>query len=164
MVFMTIVTYIRMPILLNFIDLIKESIKYSKTKTEFNIEAIVILKDHIHIIISPKEIDAYPNIVKYFKTYFSRHINFDNPNLSEGKKYKKEKGIWQSRYWAHIILNEKDLYKHIDYIHFNSMKHYNILPKDWKYSSFKKFVILGYYDENWCNYNDRNKICDLNFE
>ena len=69
MVFITIVTYNRVSFLLEYIDLIKESIKYSKTKNKFKIEAIVILKDHIYIIINPNNIEDYPNIVKYFKTY-----------------------------------------------------------------------------------------------
>jgi len=163
MVFMTIVTYNRNPILLEHIDLIKSSIKYAKTKKSFSIEAIVILKDHIHLILQPETIDDYPNIVKYFKTYFSRRI-IDNSALPAGKKHKKEKGIWQSRYWAHIILDENDLHKHIDYIHYNPMKHYGIAPKDWIYSSFIKFVNSNLYDINWCNYGDEYNISELDFE
>lgn len=122
------------------------------------------MKDHIHVIVKPENINEYPNIVKYFKTYFSRYCNIDNHDLTQAKKYKKEKGIWQSRYWAHVITNENDLYKHIDYIHYNPLKHYDILPKDWKYSLFKKFVKNGFYENDWCNFNDKNKIMDLNFE
>ena len=164
MVFMTIVTYNRKQILLDYIDLIKSSLKYAKTKILFNIVSIVILKDHIHLILQPENINDYPNIIKYFKTYFSRNINIDNSDLTEGKKRKKEKGVWQSRYWAHIILDENDLNKHIDYIHFNPMKHYNIAPKDWKYSSFKMFVNKNLYDINWCNFDDKHKIAELNLE
>ena len=164
MVFITIVTYNRKQFLLGYINLIKQSLDYAKSKIMFNIVAIAILKDHIHIIIKPKVINEYPNIVKYFKTYFSRQINIDNSNLSEGKKHKKEKGVWQSRYWAHIILDENDLYKHIDYIHYNPMKHYNVAPRDWKFSTFMRFVNNNYYDINWCNLNDINKISELNFE
>ena len=164
MVFITIVTYNRKQFLLEYIDLIKQSLDYAKSKIMFNIVAIAILKDHIHIIIKPKVINEYPNIMKCFKTYFSRHINIDNSHLSEGKKHKKEKGVWQSRYWAHIILDENDLYKHIDYIHYNPMKHYNIAPRDWKFSTFMRFVNNNYYDINWCNLNDINKISELDFE
>jgi putative transposase len=164
MVFITIVTYNRKEFLLDYIDLIKRSFKYTKTKISFNIVAIVILKNHIHLILQPENINDYPNIIKYFKTYFSRNINIDNSDLTEGKKHKKEKGIWQSRYWAHIILDENDLNKHIDYIHFNPMKHYNIAPKDWEYSSFKKYVNNKFYDINWCNFDDKYKISELDLE
>ena len=164
MVFLTIVTYNRNSILLEQINIIKDSLKYTKTKIKFNITAIVILKDHLHVILQPDNIEDYPSIVKYFKTYFSRQIDIQNVDLPEGKKHKKEKGIWQSRYWAHVILNENDLNKHIDYIHYNPMKHYNIAPKNWKYSSFMKYVNNNLYDINWCNYNDKNKIAELDFE
>ena len=164
MVFLTIVTYNRHPILLEHINLIKDSLKYTKTKIKFSIIAIVILKDHLHIILKPNNIEDYPNIVKYFKTYFSRQIDITNTDLPVGKKHKNEKGIWQSRYWAHVILDDNDLQKHIDYIHYNPMKHYNIAPKDWNYSSFVKFVNNNLYDINWCNYDDKNQILELDFE
>ena len=44
------------------------------------------------------------------------------------------------------------------------MKHYKIFPKDWPYSSFKKFVQNGYYEMNWCNFNDKYKINELDYE
>ena len=77
---------------------------------------------------------------------------------------KRESDIWQRRYWEHTIINEEDLCKHIDYIHYNSMKHYNIAPKDWEYSSFKKFVNNGFYEMSWCNFEDIHKINELDFE
>ena len=164
MVFITIVTYNRNPFLLYHIDLIKDSFIYAKSHFKFKIEAITLLKDHLHLILDVDNIQDYPNIIKYFKTSFSRHINLENNNITSGKKYKREKGIWQSRYWAHIILNQNDLYKHIDYIHYNSVKHYNITPKDWLYSSFKTFVNKGFYDIDWCNFEDKYKIKQLNYE
>ena len=71
------------------------------------------------------------------KYYFSRHITISNQELSESKIKKGEKGVWQRRYWEHTIRNEKDLYKHLDYIHFNPIKH-NLVKslKDYKYSTF----------------------------
>ena len=85
--------------------------------------------------------------------------------MSESKIKKGEKGIWQRRYWEHTIRNENDLYKHLDYIHFNPIKHNLVVSlKDYKYSTFEKFVKLGFYDENWCNFDDKNKIANLDFE
>lgn len=166
-IFITIVTYYRNHFLLNHIDLLKQAFKYTKTKYEFSIIAISVLKDHIHLIIYPQNITDYPNIIKTFKAYFSKNIDVNQiPNyiITESKLRKNEKGIWQSRYWAHVIIDEKDLYKHLDYIHYNSMKHYNIVPKDWQYSSFKNYVKKSLYDINWYNANDKNKIANLNLE
>ena len=85
-------------------------------------------------------------------------------NITLSMQKRSEKGIWQRRYYDHIIRNENDLYKHIDYIHYNSMKHYQIASKDWKYSSFRKFVKLGYYDADWCNFEDKHCINSMNCE
>jgi REP element-mobilizing transposase RayT len=57
-------------------------LKYTKTKISFKIDAIAILKDHIHFILQPENINDYPIIIKYFKTYFSRNINIDNSDLT----------------------------------------------------------------------------------
>ena len=44
------------------------------------------------------------------------------------------------------------------------MKHHSIAPKDWEYSSFRKFVDNGFYEMNWCNFEDIHKIKELDFE
>ena len=85
-------------------------------------------------------------------------------NLSQSALKRGEKGIWQRRYYDHIIRNENDLWKHVDYIHYNSVKHYDISPKDWKYSSFHKFVKNNYYELNWCNVDDKHNIKELDIE
>ena len=99
------------------------------------------------------------------KYYFSKYINVEKISLSESKIKKGEKGVWQRRYWEHTIRNEQDFYRHLDYIHYNPIKH-NLVKslKDYKYTTFEKFVKLGFYEENWCNFEDKNKIADLNFE
>ena len=52
-------------------------------------------------------------------------------NISKGKINKREKGLWQRRFWKHSIRDEKDLNIHLDYIHYNSYKHYQISPINW---------------------------------
>ena len=98
-----------------------------------------------------------------FKYYFSIHLD-TLCKISKSKTQKREKGIWQRRYWEHTIRDEKDLNKHLDYIHYNSYKHYEIKPQDWSYSSFNKFVEKGFYEPDWCNFNDINNIIELNYE
>ncbi len=165
-IFVTFVTYNRREILIPNIDLLKESIKHAKTKFLFDIFAIVVMKEHCHLIISVKKSKEVPQIIKSIKYYFSANIsnNYIFNNLSESAKKRNEKGVWQRRYYDHIIRDEEDLFRHIYYIHFNPMKHYNIAPKDWVYSSFKNFVKNNLYDENWCNFNDKYKIKELDYE
>jgi len=63
---------------------------------------------------------------------------------------KKEKHIWQRRFWEHRIRNEKDFNIHMDYIHYNPVKHGLVhSPKEWQYSSFVSYVNKGFYDINW---------------
>lgn len=77
---------------------------------------------------------------------------------------RREKGIWQRKYYDHVIRSEDDLDRHLDYIHFNSMKHFQIAPKNWKFSSFEKYVKKGIYCNDWCNFEDKNKISMLDLE
>ena len=84
------------------------------------------------MLLKSENIEDYPHIIKNIKRNFS--VNFytsqiPNYNESNSRKRKNEKSIWQRRYYEHIITMEEDLNKHIDYIHYNSMKHYNIAPK-----------------------------------
>ena len=78
---------------------------------------------------------------------------------------KGEKGIFQRRYFEHTIIDEKDLNNQINYIHYNPVKHgYAKSVKDWKYSSFHKFVKNKFYDINWGSNTDIKEIIDLDFE
>ena len=166
-VFLTIVTSKRRKILVKNIEIIKNAIYKVIKKYNCELFAICILPDHLHLIIKPYEISDYPIIVSQIKMNFSRNIDIksiENYSLSKSKNSKRELDVWQRRYWEHTILSENDLYKHLDYIHYNPMKHYNIAPKDWRYSSFKKFVKLKYYEETWCNFEDKHCINSMNCE
>ena len=165
-VFITFVTYNRREILIQNINVLRNSFKYAKHKYDFEIIAISVLKEHCHMIISASNLNDIPQIIRTIKFNFSINISeeFICKNLSDTAKKRGEKGIWQRRYYDHIIRNEEDLYKHIDYIHYNSMKHYQIAPKDWKFSSFDKFVQSGFYEQDWCNFEDKYKINNLNLE
>ena len=165
-VFITFVTHNRREILVPNIDLFKESLIYAKTKYLFGIFAIAVMKNHCHLIICTKKSAEIPQIIKSIKYYFSSHISDEYVcnDISESAKKRNEKGIWQRRYYDHIIRDEEDLHKHIDYIHYNPTKHYNIAPKDWKFSSFNKFVQNGYYEKDWCNFKNEYNIDELDYE
>ncbi len=162
MVFITIVTQGRKSILINNIVLLKEAIR--ETRYKFEIFAGIVLPNHMHIILKPENIEEFPKIIASIKYYFSRNYNYSNIERTSSQIKRREKGIWQRRYYDHVIRNENDLNRHLDYIHYNSMKHYNIAPKDWKHSSFSKFVELGYYENDWCNFDDVYKINEIDLE
>ena len=166
-VFITIVTYNRRNLLIDNIQLLRECIKSSIKKLGYKLIAGVVLKDHMHFIIESTQSELIPKIIQDIKYNFTKNIPkvyLENIALSTSRQKRSEKGVWQRRYYDHIIRNENDFYKHLDYIHYNPTKHYNIAPKDWKYSSFMKFVKQGMYKENWCNLNDKNNINELEIE
>ncbi|MDD3722658.1 MAG: transposase [Lutibacter sp.] len=167
-VFLTVVTSKRRPILIDNIELLKKSINNAKRFHDFEIFGIVILPEHFHIIIKPKCINNYPKIVHLIKTYFSKNIDINkikNYKISPSRQKKQEKDIWQRRYWEHTIRDENDLYNHLDYIHFNPVKHnYVNAVKDWKYSSFEKFVKRKNYEINWGNFKDILHIQEMDLD
>jgi len=169
-IFITMVTYKRNPILIKNIELLRSSFKKAEKTFKFEVFGIVILPDHIHMIIKPENIKEYPIIVKSIKAHFSREIDEEQlinikDRLSASKIKKKEKGVWQRRYWEHTIRDENDLYIHLDYIHYNPVKHgYVDYVRDWKYSSFHKFVKQGMYDINWGSNNDIQHFKEINLE
>src|SRR5262249_62384828 len=70
--------------------------------------------------------------------------------LSPSRFGKGERGIWQRRYWEHTLRDEKDFERHVDYIHFNPVKHGHVgRVQDWPYSSFHRMVRLGIYPADW---------------
>jgi len=166
-VFLTFITSKRRNILIDNIKLLRNAFKIAMSKYTFDIIAINVLKNHVHMLIKPKDINTYPLIIKTIKSEFSKSIDINkiqNYAPSKSRIKKDEKDIWQRRYWEHSIISEEDLYKHIDYIHYNSFKHYAIAPKEWQYSTFMKFVKNDYYELNWCNFENKYKIDELNYE
>ena len=125
---------------------------YRKVWQDYPFEslAICVLPDHIHSIWSlPTDDCNYSLRWQLIKRYFSRHFD-DKQTRSNSKMKHREKGIWQRRFWEHTIRNEQDLQQHMDYVHFNPVKHgYVKRVCDWQYSSFHRFVRLGLLPENW---------------
>lgn len=166
-VFITIVTSKRREILINNVELLKYSIANAHKYYTFSIIAISILKNHIHFLLQPLNIKDYSKIITLIKRTFSKNIDISQISdykLTPSNKKRKERDIWQKRFWEHTIRDENDLYKHLDYIHYNSFKHYQIAPKDWEYSSFKNYVNKGLYEINWLNFGDKYEIEKLNYE
>ena len=132
LIFITVVTKDRKNILIDNISFLRKAFKLAKEKYKFEIIAIIVNPNHFHMIIKPDKIEEYPKIIGFIKSSFTK-LSKIKYTLSINNR---EANIWQRRYWEHTIINENDLYRHLDYIHFNSMKHYSIPPKEWKYSTF----------------------------
>lgn len=184
-VFLTIVTHQRKPILIDNIKILRQGFSNTKKIYDFEIYAAVILPDHLHVILNPKNIKEYPKIIHAVKYYFSKNIDGGivippyisrspsgsedikisaSIHLSKSKTSKGEKGVWQRRYFEHTIRDEDDLYKHLDYIHYNPVKHeYVQNVKDWEFSTFHKFVESKNYDLDWGSSTDIEHIKEFDY-
>ena len=147
-IFITMVTFQRRKILINNIDLLRQSFKQALSKYDFKIVAICIMQDHIHMIIKEKKLKNFSKIISSIKKHFSYNLKTkpQKEYLPQSMQNRNEAGVWQRRFLDHIIRDESDFKNHFDYIHYNSVRHYNIFPKDWKYSTFDKFVKSNIYD------------------
>ena len=145
--FLTLVTYRRQPILVEYIEELREAFRYSKKNYDYRIDAIVVLPDHIHMIITPKISTQYPKIVSNIKRAFvyqvvgkgakRNYLQDTKSSLSYAQYRRKHSGVWQERYYEHTIRNEKDWIEKIEYIKNNPIKH-NLVEDitRWEYSSF----------------------------
>ncbi len=109
-----------------------------------------LLPDHLHCLwtLPPNDTD-YLTRWRLLKSSFSRAIP-PGERLSGRRIAKQERGICQRRYWEHAIRDQKDFDTHLDYIHYNSVKHGWVRRAvDWPHSSFHRFVRLGLYSPKW---------------
>jgi putative transposase len=136
-------------LLLDEIDRIRKIYRTVQQRHPFETTAICVLPDHIHALWELPEDDAdFSARWRLIKSSFSRGLD---PQLrSASKIVKREKGIWQRRYWEHTIRDETDFQRHIDYIHFNPVKHgYVTRVVDWPHSSFHRYVKRGALTADW---------------
>ena len=142
--FFTVVTHQRRKIFQEQknIDLLHESFTYTQARKSFTLNAIVILPDHIHCIwTQPDNDNNFSERWKMIKTHFSRQFH----NLHDSNT-----PLWQPRFWEHLIRDDNDFKNHLDYIHYNPVKHdYVDTPSEWRNSTFKKFVKEGWYESGW---------------
>ena len=150
--FFTVVTQERRPIFKEekSIEILRDVFKVVMEASPFHVEGIVVLPDHIHCIWTlPKGDHDFSKRWKGIKYRFSLRYKGSFVK-SDSMKKKKEKGLWQRRFWEHLIRDQEDFNRHIDYIHYNPVKH-NLARRalEWPHSSFKRFMMHGIYEKNW---------------
>ena len=137
-------------LLVKHVDLLRAAVRDVKARRPFQIDAWVVLPEHMHCVWTLPERDKdYSTRWKEIKTLFSKSlakIEFRDPvRIKKG-----ERGIWQRRFWEHTIRDMDDFARHVDYIHLNPCKHGLVKRvRDWPYSSFHRYVNAGIYSEDW---------------
>ena len=136
--------------LVRHIALLRAVIAKVKLTHSFTIHAWVVLPEHMHCVIELPEGDAdFAKRWMLIKMLFSRALP-KNERRSGTRIQRRERGIWQRRYWEHLIKDEKDYQAHMDYVHINPVKHGLVKQvKDWPYSTFHKLVEQDIYPQDW---------------
>ena len=125
-----------------------------RTQYPFTLDAWVLLPDHIHAIWTLPENEANFSLrwqlIKRYVTQACAHKYKRKDWLNASKIKHQESTLWQRRYWEHQIRDERDYRTHMDYCHFNPVKHDLVKRvQDWEYSSFHRHVTLGNYPRDW---------------
>jgi putative transposase len=143
-VFLTMTTAGRRPLFENpvLVSSALETLKNVKTLYPFHMKAYAAMPDHWHLLIQTAD-GRFDQIIHSFK----RNVSFEFKKQGFGKGR-----IWQNRFYDHIIRDETDLHRHMDYIHFNPVHHgYAVRPMDYRFSSFHHYVNRRWYRSDWGN-------------
>lgn len=152
--FFTVVTHHRRPILASAeaIDVLRAALRTVRQSRPFQIDAMVVLPDHLHCIwtLPPQDAD-FATRWRLIKTWFTKHSPAAlRAQPDAARAAKQQQALWQHRYWEHLVRDEEDYARHADYIHYNPVKHgWAASPADWPYSSFQRHVAVGIYPPDW---------------
>lgn len=154
--FFTVVTERRQPVLTDppVRQALREAILAVRRDRPFRIEGWVLLPDHLHAVWTlPADDDDYPTRWRLIKAGVTQQLGeeFRNPAVMTARRRLKGHGsLWQHRYWEHWLRDEADVRRHLDYLHFNPIKH-GLVDRvaDWPWSSFHRWVAAGVYPADW---------------
>jgi putative transposase len=140
----------RSRLLVEHIDRLRAAFQSIRARHPFQTMAVCVLPDHLHAIWRLPDGDSdFSGRWSLIKRLFSSALPASE-TLAPSKAAKREKGIWQRRFWEHQIRDDVDLQRHVDYVHFNPVKHGLVQQaKDWPHSSFHAYVRRGDLPEDW---------------
>lgn len=154
--FFTVVTFERRPFLLN--DQVRTALRHGiqevRQSLPFSVDAWVLLPDHLHAIWTlPENDDNFGSRWAVIKRTVSRQCGYlagNDRSIKESPGKRRESRIWQRRFWDHLIRDDLDFQRHLDYLHWNPVKHgYVKRVIYWPYSTFHRFVNQGLYLPDW---------------
>ncbi len=158
--FFTVVTHERKPWFSSErnVAILREAFRHIMAKRPFIVEAAVILPDHLHCLWRlPEGDNDFSGRWREIKKRVSRQID---PRTNA----RNERPVWQRRFWEHQIRDERDWRNHVDYIHYNPVKHGLVgRVADWPWSSFQHAVARGWCEPDWGTSKPAT-ITDMDFE
>jgi putative transposase len=140
----------RRRLLVEHVEVLREAVRHVKQAHPFEIVAWVVLPEHMHAIWSlPPDDSDYSPRWNQIKGAFSRRIS-SGEAVSPSRASKRERGIWQRRFWEHLVRDDLDLVRHVDYVHYNPVKHGHVQrAADWPFSSFHRHVRREMLPVDW---------------
>ena len=154
--FFTVVTYRRQGFLCDgpVRNALREAIRETRSICPFTIDGWVLLPDHQHCIWTLPSNDADNGkrwaMIKRFVTKQCGPLLHRDEWMNDSKRRRNESTLWQRRFWEHVIRDETDYRTHMDYLHFNPVKHGMVkYVRDWPFSTFHRYVREGIYPKNW---------------
>lgn len=135
--------------LTDHVDFLRAAFRITRQEHPFVIDAIVILPDHLHTIWTlPSSDSDFSGRWKRIKAYFTHRLAGTGDAVKRHRN--GEYDLWQRRFWEHTIRNESDFERHVDYVHFNPVKHKLVSQvREWPYSSFHVYVRHGLLPPDW---------------
>lgn len=148
--FFMVVTHNRRKFLcsLENVPLLREAFRSIMTNYPYKIDAFVLLPEHLHCIWTlPEGDNDFSTRWRLIKSNFTSTCDPSlRGNANTSRRKKGEHAIWQRRFWEHQIQDNNDLTRHVEYIHYNPVKHGLVnAPRDWEYSSFHRYVRSSRY-------------------
>ena len=137
-------------LLTRHIGLLRSVVALVRQRHPFLIHAWVVLPEHLHCVIELPTGDAgFASRWRLIKAGFSKGLPVEEWRSAAQVK-RGERGIWQRRYWEHLVRDEADFRAHVDYVHINPVKH-GLVGRvvDWPYSTFHRLVAQGIYPADW---------------
>jgi putative transposase len=140
----------RSRLLTDHIDALHEAIEWVRVQHPVHIDAWAVMPEHLHSVWTlPPGDSNYALRWSSIKRRFSRALPATEAR-SAVRAARGERGIWQRRYWEHMIRDDDDYARHVDYIHYNPVKHgWAERVADWPHSSFAQYVGAGIYPLDW---------------
>ncbi|WP_258870851.1 MULTISPECIES: REP-associated tyrosine transposase [unclassified Wenzhouxiangella] len=142
----------RSTLLIDRIEELRRSIQAVRRELPFKIHAWVVLPDHMHALWSLPDGDSdFSNRWRLIKARFSRRLGGFEPRTGS-RRLRGERSIWQRRFWEHLVRDDREFERYMDYIHFNPVKHgYVEHVSEWPYSTFHRCVEAGLYPPEWAH-------------
>jgi putative transposase len=140
-------------LLTRYVDCLRDAYATAQRRRPFETVAVCVLPDHFHVVWALPEGDAdYSSRVSHLKGRFVRLIEERGFVVERNAEGDEVTNVWQSRFWEHTVRDERDLQNHVDYVHFNPVKHkFATCASDWPHSSIHRYIKRGEMAVDWAS-------------